>query len=72
VKGSLWFWGTAYAIFSGILWWIVGILVPIGAAMMLNDHPAVTRLSAILLCLLALYTMLSVLFFRALARSRNR
>ena len=72
MKGSLWFWGTAYAILSGLIWWIVGILVPIGAAMMLNDHPAVTRLSLILLGLLAVYTALSLLFFRALARSRTR
>jgi membrane-anchored glycerophosphoryl diester phosphodiesterase (GDPDase) len=47
-------------------------MLQIGVPMMLNDHPAVIRLATILVVLLVVYTLLSLLFFRALARSRNR
>jgi hypothetical protein len=72
VRGSLWFWGTAYAALSGVFWWIVGMILQIGVPMMLNDHPAVTRVTTILVVLLAIYVAVSLLFFRALAQSRNR
>ena len=67
---SLWISGTLYAVFSGVFWWLIGTIVPIGVPMMLNDSPAVGRFATILLCLLAVYTVVSLLFFRKLARSK--
>ncbi|RST30541.1 hypothetical protein HMF7854_06620 [Sphingomonas ginkgonis] len=72
MKRSLAIWAIVYSLGSAVLWWLVGQLMPIAVPMMMNDHPALLRVSLILLALVVLYAVASIAFFRALARTMER